>query len=350
MILITVFLLSSCSKETGFLKPKSTSVNGELNQFLQIVDQNYKIVESNESGQTAEILVELKVIKQLQNSSGKFKLIVFDKDNVPIPNASEFVGWSNQELISALNAGSGNVRLKFTYSGGGNNYKNLEKDFVLGKSFEISSTKENVAPPSSNNLNSSSLDLQGTYNGNISDFPIVLSINFFDANTRKVEGVYYYTKHNNPINITGSIDNNNILNLNETSNGKVTGVFKGKFEYNTISGNWTTPDGKKNLPFSVSKPDSPSSDVTDSFTPDNNEMSSSSNCDEFIKNYEAFADSYVKIMRKFKNNPSDPDVITEYTELVQKAAEMQTNASNCSDSKYTTKLLQIANKMAKAMQ
>ena len=73
-----------------------------------------------------------------------------------------------------------------------------------------------------------------------------------------------------------------------------------------------------------------------------------SECDQFIKDYDAFADSYIKMLKKYKNNPSDASILTEYTEVSQKAIEMQTEAANCTDAKYAAKLTQIAAKLAKA--
>ena len=75
---------------------------------------------------------------------------------------------------------------------------------------------------------------------------------------------------------------------------------------------------------------------------------SSGDCDKFIKDYEAFANSYIKILKKYKANPSDASILTEYADAAQKAAEMQKGANDCSDAKYASKLMEIANKIAKA--
>jgi len=75
---------------------------------------------------------------------------------------------------------------------------------------------------------------------------------------------------------------------------------------------------------------------------------STTDCDEFIKAYEEYADSYIVVLKKYKADPTDATILTEYTEMVQKAAEMQEGAENCTDPKYATKLMEIANKMAKA--
>ena len=41
--------------------------------------------------------------------------------------------------------------------------------------------------------------------------------------------------------------------------------------------------------------------------------------------------------------------MTEYTEMASKAATMQTDAANCTDAKYATKLAKLASKMASAV-
>jgi hypothetical protein len=74
----------------------------------------------------------------------------------------------------------------------------------------------------------------------------------------------------------------------------------------------------------------------------------SSDCEQFITDYEEFVADYIKVLKKYKANPSDTSILTEYTELAQKASEMQSQASDCTDLKYATRLLQLSNKMAKA--
>ena len=87
---------------------------------------------------------------------------------------------------------------------------------------------------------------------------------------------------------------------------------------------------------------------------DNSTVSNTSNnetnndCAQFLKDYEEFANSYIKIIKKYKQNPTDPTILSEYTTAASKAIEMQTEASNCTDAKYASKLAQIASKMAMA--
>jgi hypothetical protein len=72
-------------------------------------------------------------------------------------------------------------------------------------------------------------------------------------------------------------------------------------------------------------------------------------CDQFYKQYEAFVDSYSKLLKKYKANPSDLSIIEEYNEAVEKANELQSTANNCDDPKYANKLLELTKKMANAL-
>ena len=71
---------------------------------------------------------------------------------------------------------------------------------------------------------------------------------------------------------------------------------------------------------------------------ENVESSSSNDCDQFIKDYEEFISSYIAILKKMKANPSDVTVMTECSEMASKVATMQSDAPDCTDAKYITKL------------
>ena len=93
---------------------------------------------------------------------------------------------------------------------------------------------------------------------------------------------------------------------------------------------------------------SSSSSTSPSSVDESSSTSSSVDCDKFIKTYEEFANSYIKLLKKYKANPSDATILSEYSEAAQKATEMQSNASNCTDPKYASKIMEIANRIAKA--
>lgn len=71
-------------------------------------------------------------------------------------------------------------------------------------------------------------------------------------------------------------------------------------------------------------------------------------CDQFIKDYSAFADSYIKLVKKRRDNPRDPSILIEYTDAAAKALVMQKDAKACTNSEHAAEILEIANRIAKA--
>lgn len=53
--------------------------------------------------------------------------------------------------------------------------------------------------------------------------------------------------------------------------------------------------------------------------------SSTEDCDKFLSDYEAYADSYTALAAKYAKNPADISVMQEYTDMAAKAQEMQEN-------------------------
>ena len=82
---------------------------------------------------------------------------------------------------------------------------------------------------------------------------------------------------------------------------------------------------------------------------DESASSSSTDCDQFIADYEEFTSSYIAILKKYNANPTDMSILTEYTEMASKAATMQTGASDCTDAKYIAKLMKLNAKIASAI-
>lgn len=71
----------------------------------------------------------------------------------------------------------------------------------------------------------------------------------------KLSGSYYYEKHKVDIPIKGTVDENGNFRIDEYgNNGGVSGTFKGRFLSDTqMKGTWVSPDGKRNLSFSLTK-------------------------------------------------------------------------------------------------
>lgn len=76
--------------------------------------------------------------------------------------------------------------------------------------------------------------------------------------------------------------------------------------------------------------------------------SSDVDCDQFIDGYDAFADSYIELMKKYKADPTDATIVSEYTDAASKASNLQRDASKCTDPKFASRLAEIAAKIAKA--
>ena len=123
-----------------------------------------------------------------------------------------------------------------------------------------------------------------------------------------------------------------------------------KFYINTIGINEEEVEKVKSFTLSSTldkiEESSSSSSVSSEIESPSNE--SSVDCDKFIKEYSAFVGSYIRLLKKYKANPTDASILREYTEAAQKAAEMQTDASSCTDPEYTTKLMELNSKLAKA--
>ncbi|MFM9423370.1 MAG: hypothetical protein RIR06_1831 [Bacteroidota bacterium] len=85
---------------------------------------------------------------------------------------------------------------------------------------------------------------------------------------------------------------------------------------------------------------------------DNSTTSSASaagDCEQFCSDYEAFADEYVAFMKKYKANPSDASIISEYSEMLSRAAQMQQSSMDCTaDAKAVSRINQAIAKIAKA--
>ena len=72
-------------------------------------------------------------------------------------------------------------------------------------------------------------------------------------------------------------------------------------------------------------------------------------CDQFLKDYERFVDKYIVVIKKYKANPSDATVMTEYSKLASEAARWSGKTPDCSETKHVQKLAQIAAKLSKAV-
>ena len=77
--------------------------------------------------------------------------------------------------------------------------------------------------------------------------------------------------------------------------------------------------------------------------------SSSSDCEQFCDDYEAFVDDYIEVLKKYKANPSDMSILSEYSSMMSKASSMQNVSADCAgDLKAAARMSASAMKMAQA--
>jgi hypothetical protein len=95
--------------------------------------------------------------------------------------------------------------------------------------------------------------------------------------------------------------------------------------------------------------DSESSSSSASNSESTDVSSSSGDCYEFLDNYEKFMDDYIAILKKYKNDPTDASILSEYTSILSEASEWSTKTADCAaDTKFAAKFAAIQMKIANA--
>ena len=79
--------------------------------------------------------------------------------------------------------------------------------------------------------------------------------------------------------------------------------------------------------------------------------STSSPCDQFMTEYEQFADSYVALLQEAKSNPTDMSVLTKSADMLKQAADMANRAKDCEgDATMLPRLQKVQEKLQNAVQ
>jgi hypothetical protein len=121
---------------------------------------------------------------------------------------------------------------------------------------------KNSVPVTQTSQQDSQTAFSKTFSGNIDGkFGITMNL------TRKgnlLSGTYYYNKVKQPIAVSGEINADGILTLEERdTRGVVTGIFEGTlFSDKELTGKWTKPDSNKQLRFSLKAADTAAQSVT----------------------------------------------------------------------------------------
>jgi hypothetical protein len=77
--------------------------------------------------------------------------------------------------------------------------------------------------------------------------------------------------------------------------------------------------------------------------------SSTGDCDEFLEGYEKFMNQYIAVLKKYKNDPTDTSILSEYTSIMTEATEWSAKTKDCAtDPKFAAKFTSIQMKIANA--
>lgn len=76
----------------------------------------------------------------------------------------------------------------------------------------------------------------------------------------------------------------------------------------------------------------------------------------FIKEYEEWVDEYIALLQKYKNNPTDTSILTDYTKMAAEMTDWTMRADEVKEeledpdalAEFTKELLRISNKIASA--
>lgn len=97
------------------------------------------------------------------------------------------------------------------------------------------------------------------------------------------------------------------------------------------------------------------SDTTEDSSEDEDGEDTGYDWQEFIDDYEAWVDDYIDFMAKYKANPTDLSLISDYAEMMtdmsewsERANEIKDDLSTAEALKYSAELTRIAAKLAKA--
>lgn len=166
VVLITTMCSSCGSKITEVtVKNKSTEIQGDLNNYLEIVEGSYKILMA---GNDLILNIKLRAIKKLEEPNlDEIRAELLDKSDMPLVGVGTFnvSHWNSSNDIDkindALKKGSGEIAIQLIYSSWGNKCKESEALKIASekaKSFSIiSKVKENTSYNSSDDADDTSI-------------------------------------------------------------------------------------------------------------------------------------------------------------------------------------------------
>lgn len=357
LFISTCLLLGCSNKKDISLKPKSTQIKGDLGDYFEVVDKEYKIPIAKNY---LEQLISVEVKR-------KDKDFPFDSDKInPFGTNGEeqyHVGFGiellgDNGLIQVNSATEGG--LSGTYSSEDITslfkLKKGESGYIrwtVNKTEDIKTFQLTSALKKESGTSTSATNSERNFKGNINNsYPIEMSLNFENTN---ISGTYFYTKQKSNIDLKGSANENGNLILKEyDKNGALTGTFNGKLVGSNYSGNWTNSNETKNYPFSVSEISTSSTLSMESKVEDVVENNNTAtNWDKMLDDYDNYVTEYIKFYKKAQKG--DNSAITEYSSMMEKAVSLQSSLKNAQNDKslsgtQAARMLKIQAKMLEGIQ
>jgi hypothetical protein len=76
-----------------------------------------------------------------------------------------------------------------------------------------------------------------------------------------------------------------------------------------------------------------------------NSSSASSSCEQWLKDYDSWATKYIEFMRKYKKNPADRSMLSDYSRLTSEMTKWANGNSDCDDAASIARMTEIANRL-----
>jgi hypothetical protein len=325
--IISMIVLFACSgkgskqDKVAKVRPEKIQMNGDLMNYLEVVDNEYEIIDDF----GGKLSIRVKAIQALpedkHDSELKITASILGENSMPVSGIGDFVmSKSSMEKVSSLlKKGVGEEIIELTSD---ITQYDDSKHAAKSKKFIVSGYFKTT-------LNSDPLSEQseigpGSYYSN-------------------EERVYF---HNSPDESTRR--NAYILKGEPVDITKVENDFG--YTVFTSTANKTSSGWLKMSELSKTKDDSNQETTSlDNEDPADNAGGQTADCEKFLRDYEAFVNSYIRLYKKYKANPSDVTIIEEYNDAARQALEMENNISVCTDTKFASRLLDLQNKLAKAL-
>ena len=230
-------------------------------------------------------------------------------------------------------------------------------NYLKNKFDKKQENKRITASPDDNNKPEKGSDsslglLKGTYQGPFGANELLINIESINEDGA-VDG-YNVVKNNRRV-LTGSVIRNGTnydFILKEPGDGEWDGVFTFTITENQATGTWKANNGKLSRNFTLEKAAQGKTTIlkerSEAKIVNKDDVSK---CDKFLKDYEKFMKDYIAILRKYKANPSDMSIMSDYTKMVSEASKWANYDKDCTNNpefigKFTEIQMKIANAAA----